>query len=69
MKITFYVIKKFNLQILLFIYYLIKNKGKIQIVMQEDSFDNEYWIYKDGEDYIIQTSLIDLIFDIYECNK
>lgn len=69
MKITFYVIKKLNLQILLFIYYLIKNKGKIQIVMQEDSFDNEYWIYKDGEDYIIQTSLLDLIFDIYECNK
>lgn len=69
MKITFYVIKKFNFQLFRFIYYLIKNKGKIQIVMQEDSFDNNYWIYKDGEDYIIQTSLIDLIFDIYECNK
>ena len=69
MKITFYVVKKFNLQLFRFIYYLIKNKGSIHIVMQEDEFNEKYNVYRDGEDYIICTSLIDLIFDIYECNK
>lgn len=64
MKIPFYVIKKFNLQFFRFIYYLIKNKGKIQIVMQEDDFNKDYNIYKDGEDYVIHTSFIYLIFDI-----
>lgn len=64
MKITFYVIKKLNLQILLFICYLIKNKGSIYIVMQEDNFNKDYNVYKDGEDYVIHTSFIDLIFDI-----
>lgn len=37
--------------------------------MQEDDFNEKYNVYRDGEDYIICTSLIDLIFDIYECNK
>ena len=69
MKITFYIIKKFNLQFFRFIYYLIKNKGSIHIVMQEDDFNEKYNVYRDGEDYIICTSFIDLIFDIYECNK
>ncbi len=64
MKITFYIIKKFNLQLFRFIYYLIKNKGSIHIVMQEDDFNKDYNVYKDGEDYIIHTSFIDLIFDI-----
>ena len=64
MKITFYVIKKFNLQLFRFIYYLIKNKGKIQIVMKEDNIHKDYNIYKDSEDYVIHTSFIDLIFDI-----
>lgn len=64
MKITFYVIKKFNLQLFRFIYYLIKNKGSIYIVMQEDNFNKDYNVYKDKEDYVIHTSFINLIFDI-----
>lgn len=51
------------------IYYLIKNKGSINIVMQEDNFCKDYYINKDNEDYTLQTTLIDLICDIYECNK
>ena len=50
--------------------FLIKNKGHFEIVMQDDSFDDDnYWIYKDGEDNIIKTSFWDIIEDIYACNK
>ena len=49
--------------------YLIKNKGKFEIVMQDDSFNDDYWVYKDGEDNIIKTSFWDIVEDIYECNK
>lgn len=55
--------------IIYFIYYIIKNKGSINIVMQEDSFDKDYYVNKDNEDFIIQTTLINLLDDIYECNK
>lgn len=55
--------------IIYLIHYLIKNKGSINIVMQEDSFCKNYYVSKDNEDFIIQTTLIDLIDDIYECNK
>ena len=51
------------------IFFLIKNKGHFEIVMQDDSFNNSYWIYKDGEDNIIKTSFWDIIEDIYECDR
>ena len=49
--------------------FLIKNKGHFEIVMQDDSFNDSYWIYKDNEDNIIKTSFWDIVEDIYECNK
>lgn len=49
--------------------FLIKNKGYFEIVMQDDSFNDNYWIYKDNEDNIIKTSFWDIIEDIYECNR
>lgn len=55
--------------VIYFIYYIIKNKGSINIVMQEDSFNKDYYVNKDNEDFIIQTTLINLLDDIYECNK
>ena len=55
--------------VIYFIYYIIKNKGSINIVMQEDNFDKEYYVSRDNEDFIIQTTLINLLDDIYECNK
>ena len=51
------------------IFFLIKNKGFFEIVMQDDSFNDNYWIYKDNEDNIIKTSFWDIIEDIYVCNK
>ena len=51
------------------IFFLIKNKGYFEIVMQDDSFNDDYWVYKDGEDNIIKTSFWDIIDDIHECNK
>ena len=51
------------------IFFLIKNKGSFEIVMQDDSFNDDYWVYKDGEDNIIKTSFWDIIDDIHECNK
>ena len=37
--------------------------------MQEDCFDKDYYVDNDGEDYIIQTTLKDIIGDIYCCNR
>lgn len=51
------------------IFFLIKNKGQFEIDMQEPSFNNDYWVDKDNEDFYIKTSIQDLIDDIYECNK
>lgn len=51
------------------LFFLLKNKGHFEIVMQDDSFNDDYWVYKDGEDNIIKTSFWDIIDDIYECNK
>ena len=51
------------------IFFLIKSKGHFEIVMQDDSFNDDYWVYKDGEDNIIKTSFWDIIDDIHECNK
>lgn len=51
------------------IFFLIKNKGYFEIDMQEDTFNENYWIDKDNEDNYIKTSFWDLIEDIYECNK
>lgn len=51
------------------LFFLIKSKGHFEIVMQDDSFNDDYWVYKDGEDNIIKTSFLDIISDIYECNK
>ena len=49
------------------ILYLIKTKGYFKIDMQEDSFDNNYFVDRDNEDNYIKTSLWDLIEDIYYC--
>ena len=49
------------------ILYLIKTKGYFEIDMQEDSFDNNYFVDRDNEDNYIKTSLWDLIEDIYYC--
>lgn len=49
--------------------FLIKNKGHFEIDMQDDTFNDNYWIDKDNEDNYIKTSFWDLIEDIYECNK
>lgn len=49
------------------ILYLIKTKGCFKIDMQEDSFDNNYFVDRDNEDNYIKTSLWDLIEDIYYC--
>lgn len=62
--LTFYQTKTLIKQIFKVIYILIKNKGKLTITMQEDDFNKEYHIYNDDIDYIINTSLIDLLFDI-----
>ena len=51
------------------IFFLIKNKGQFEIDMQEPSFNSDYWVDKDNEDFYIKTSFQDLIDDIYECNK
>ena len=51
------------------IFFLIKNKGQFEIDMQEPSFNNDYWVDKDNEDFYIKTSIQDLIDDIYFCNK
>ena len=51
------------------IFFLIKNKGHFEIVMQDDNFNDSYWIYKDNEDNIIKTSFLDIVDDIYECNR
>lgn len=51
------------------LFFLLKNKGHFEIVMQDDSFNDDYWVYKDGEDNIIKTSFLDIIDDIYECNR
>ena len=51
------------------LFFLLKNKGHFEIVMQDDSFNDDYWVYKDSEDNIIKTSFWDIIDDIYECNK
>ena len=51
------------------LFFLIKSNGHFEIVMQDDSFSDDYWVYKDGEDNIIKTSFWDIIEDIYECNK
>lgn len=51
------------------LFFLLKNKGHFEIVMQDDSFNDDYWVYKDGEDNIIKTSFWDIIDDIYECNR
>lgn len=32
--------------------------------MQKDNFNKDYNVYRDGEDYVIHTSFINLIFDI-----
>ena len=50
------------------ILYLIKTKGYFEIDMQEDSFDNNYFVDRDNEDNYIKTSLWDLIEDIYYCS-
>ena len=63
--LTFQFIKAF----VWVIFFLIKNKGHFKIVMQTDSFDDDYWIDKDNEDIHIKTTLYDLIGDIYCCNK
>lgn len=51
------------------IFFLIRNKCHFEIVMQDDSFNDDYWVYKDGEDNIIKTSFWDIVEDIYECNR
>lgn len=50
------------------IFFLIRNKGQFEIDMQEDTFNENYWIDKDNEDNYIKTSFWDLIIDIYDCN-
>lgn len=52
----------------LVIFFLIRNKGQFEIDMQEDTFNENYWIDKDNEDNYIKTSFLDLIIDIYACN-
>ena len=37
--------------------------------MQDDTFNDSYWIDKDNDDNYIKTSFWDLVEDIYECNK
>ena len=51
------------------LFFLIKNKGHFEIDMQEDFFDNDYYVDRDNEDNYIKTSFWNLICDIYECNK
>ena len=60
---------RFMKSIIFVIKYLIKHKGNINFVMQEDCFDKDYYVDNDGEDYIIKTTLYDLIGDIYCCNR
>lgn len=49
-------------------FYLIKNKGQFRIDMQEPSFNDNYWVDNDNEDFYIKTSFWDIIEDIYFCN-
>lgn len=49
-------------------FYLIKNKGIFRIDMQEPSFNDNYWVDNDNEDFYIKTSFWDIIEDIYFCN-
>lgn len=55
--------------IIFVIKYLIRNKGNINFVMQEDFFNENYYVDNDNEDFTIQTTLKDIIGDIYYCNK
>ena len=62
--LTFYQTKTLIKQIFKIIYILIKHKGQLTITMQEDDFNKHYHIYNDDIDYIINTNLISLLFDI-----
>ena len=60
---------RFIKAVLFVIKYLIRSKGNIHFVMQEDCFNKNYYVDKDNEDFIIYTTLKDFIADIYCCNK
>ena len=64
-NITFYVVYVLTLQTFRFIRYLVKNKDDTLILlMQKENFNKKYHIQYDGENYIIHTNIIDLMFDI-----
>lgn len=64
-KDTFYVIYILTRQTFRFIHYLIKNKDDtIILLMQKENFNKKYNIQYDGENYIIHTNIVDLVFDI-----
>lgn len=64
-KITFYLVRVIIVQTFLFIRYLIKNKGKISLLMLSEDFEKGYNIKYDydEEGYIINTNIMCLIYD------
>ena len=64
MKITPYVLKRRFLQTLIFIRYLIKNKGNVTLLILKEDFDNIYNVQEDNESYIIHTTMFNIMYDI-----
>lgn len=51
------------------ILYLIKNKGRFEINMQVFDFNSKYYVEIDNGDFYINTSIKQLLYDIYIYNN